>query len=221
VSVILASKGYPGSYAKGKTITIEEVPKGTLSQTAAGRRLTSQSDVTVFHAGTTVKDSQILTAGGRVLAVTAYAPSLREAVDLAYAGVEKVHFEGKTFRRDIAYRYARSLYESGAHLMHRRALASQSSGHSGLTYAQAGVSVDAGNELVERIKPHVRATRRPGADAEIGGFGGVFDLKAVGYQDPVLVSGTDGVGTKLHVAIECGAHDTVGEQIGKSVQLGY
>jgi phosphoribosylamine--glycine ligase/phosphoribosylformylglycinamidine cyclo-ligase len=72
------------------------------------------------------------------------------------------------------------------------------------------VSVDAGNDLVERIKPFVRATRRTGADAEIGGFGGVFDLKAVGYTDPVLVSGTDGVGTKLHVAKECGVHDTIG-----------
>jgi phosphoribosylamine--glycine ligase/phosphoribosylformylglycinamidine cyclo-ligase len=72
------------------------------------------------------------------------------------------------------------------------------------------VSVDAGNALVERIKPYVRATRRPGADAEIGGFGGVFDLRAVGYADPVLVSGTDGVGTKLHVAKATGAHGTVG-----------
>lgn len=80
-----------------------------------------------------------------------------------------------------------------------------------LTYSQAGVSVDAGNSLVEAIKPFVRATRRSGADAEIGGFGGVFDLKATGFQDPVLVSGTDGVGTKLKVAIETGIHDFVGE----------
>jgi phosphoribosylamine--glycine ligase / phosphoribosylformylglycinamidine cyclo-ligase len=57
----------------------------------------------------------------------------------------------------------------------------------------------------------VRSTRRAGADAEIGGFGGVFDLKATGYKDPVLVSGTDGVGTKLHVAISAGIHDTVGK----------
>ena len=72
------------------------------------------------------------------------------------------------------------------------------------------MSVDAGNSLVERIKPFVRATRRSGADAEIGGFGGVFDLKATGYKDPVLVSGTDGVGTKLKVAIEAGIHEFVG-----------
>ena len=79
-----------------------------------------------------------------------------------------------------------------------------------MTYAQAGVSVDAGNALVDSIKPHVRATRRVGADAEIGGFGGVFDLKAVGYRDPILVSGTDGVGTKLRVAVDVGIHDLVG-----------
>ena len=81
----------------------------------------------------------------------------------------------------------------------------------GLTYAEAGVSVDAGNALVEAIKPLVRTTRRPGSDASIGGFGGVFDLKSAGYEDPVLVSGTDGVGTKLRVAVDVGIHDTVGE----------
>jgi phosphoribosylformylglycinamidine cyclo-ligase len=80
----------------------------------------------------------------------------------------------------------------------------------GLTYAQAGVDIDAGNRMVELIKPLVRATARPGADAEIGGFGGLFDLKRVGYRDPVLVAATDGVGTKLKVAIESGHHDTIG-----------
>lgn len=80
----------------------------------------------------------------------------------------------------------------------------------GLTYAQAGVDIDAGNRMVELIKPLVRATARPGADAEIGGFGGIFDLKRVGYRDPVLVAATDGVGTKLKVAVETGRHDTIG-----------
>jgi phosphoribosylamine--glycine ligase/phosphoribosylformylglycinamidine cyclo-ligase len=73
------------------------------------------------------------------------------------------------------------------------------------------VSIDAGNALVEAIRPFVRSTRRTGADAEIGGFGGVFDLKAVGYTDPVLVSGTDGVGTKIRIAIDVGIHDLIGE----------
>ena len=80
----------------------------------------------------------------------------------------------------------------------------------GLTYSDAGVDIDAGNELVTRIKPLVRATRRPGADGEIGGFGGLFDLRAAGFSDPVLVAANDGVGTKLKVAIEADRHDTVG-----------
>ena len=80
----------------------------------------------------------------------------------------------------------------------------------GLTYAEAGVDIDAGAALVERIKPLARATRRPGADAQLGGFGALFDLKAAGYDDPLIVSTTDGVGTKLKIAIETGLHDTVG-----------
>jgi len=80
----------------------------------------------------------------------------------------------------------------------------------GLTYAQAGVDIDAGNALVERIKPLAKSTRRAGAEASLGGFGALFDLKAAGYDDPLLVSTTDGVGTKLKVAIETGIHDTVG-----------
>ncbi len=80
----------------------------------------------------------------------------------------------------------------------------------GLTYAEAGVDIDAGNRMVELIKPLVRATARPGADAEIGGFGGIFDLKRAGFSDPVLVASTDGVGTKVKIAIETGRHDTIG-----------
>ncbi|MEO8811524.1 MAG: phosphoribosylformylglycinamidine cyclo-ligase [Caulobacteraceae bacterium] len=80
----------------------------------------------------------------------------------------------------------------------------------GLTYEQAGVSIDAGAALVERIKPLARATRRPGADGALGGFGALFDLKAAGYGDPLLVSTTDGVGTKLRVAVESGIHEHVG-----------
>ena len=83
-------------------------------------------------------------------------------------------------------------------------------GRNGLTYAQAGVDIDAGNRMVELIKPLVRATARPGADAEIGGFGGLFDLKRAGFSDPVLVAATDGVGTKVKIAIETGRHETIG-----------
>ncbi|KAF9477520.1 aminoimidazole ribonucleotide synthetase [Pholiota conissans] len=178
VTVILASQGYPGSYPKGKIITFGMVP----------------SNVVVFHAGTKKSGEDVVTVGGRVLAVTAYASTLTEALKSVYEGVDQVNFEGKTFRRDIAH----------------RALASTTVRPAGLTYAQAGVSVDAGNALVDAIKPLVRATSRPGADVEIGGFGGVFDLKATGFRDPVLVSGTDGVGTKLRLAVDCEFHDLVG-----------
>ncbi len=83
-------------------------------------------------------------------------------------------------------------------------------GRNGLTYAEAGVDIDAGNRMVEMIKPLVRATARPGADAEIGGFGALFDPKRAGFTDPVLVATTDGVGTKVKIAIETGVHDTIG-----------
>jgi phosphoribosylformylglycinamidine cyclo-ligase len=85
-----------------------------------------------------------------------------------------------------------------------------SEGANGLKYSDAGVDIDAGNELVNRIKPHIRTTIRPGADGEIGGFGGLFDLRAAGFSDPVLVAANDGVGTKLKIAIESGNHGTVG-----------
>lgn len=83
-------------------------------------------------------------------------------------------------------------------------------GHNGLTYADAGVDIDAGNALVERIKPAANRTRRSGVMSGLGGFGALFDLKAAGYQDPILVAATDGVGTKLRIAIDTGHVDTIG-----------
>jgi phosphoribosylformylglycinamidine cyclo-ligase len=83
-------------------------------------------------------------------------------------------------------------------------------GRKPLTYADAGVDIDAGNRLVDLIKPMARATRRPGADAELGGFGGLFDLRAAGFVDPILVAANDGVGTKVKIAIESGVYDTIG-----------
>lgn len=81
---------------------------------------------------------------------------------------------------------------------------------SGLTYADAGVDIDAGNELVERIKPAAKRTQRAGSMSGLGGFGALFDLKAAGYDDPILVAATDGVGTKLRIAIDTGHVDTIG-----------
>jgi len=87
----------------------------------------------------------------------------------------------------------------------------------GLTYADSGVDIDAGNRLVDLIKPMVRATARAGADAEIGGFGGLFDLKAAGFRDPVLVAATDGVGTKVKIAIETGLHAGIDVDAGLGI----
>jgi phosphoribosylformylglycinamidine cyclo-ligase len=85
-----------------------------------------------------------------------------------------------------------------------------SDGKNGITYADAGVDIDAGNDLVERIKPAAKRTVRPGVMAGLGGFGALFDLKDAGYTDPVLVAATDGVGTKLRIAIDTGNVDGVG-----------
>ena len=78
------------------------------------------------------------------------------------------------------------------------------------SYADAGVSIEHGNELVDRIKSSVAATRRPGVLGNLGGFGAMFDIASLGYKHPVLVSGTDGVGTKIKLAIKADRHDTIG-----------
>ena len=83
----------------------------------------------------------------------------------------------------------------------------------GLTYKDAGVDIDAGEALVARIGPAAKSTRRPGADADLGGFGGLFDLKATGLKDPILVAATDGVGTKLKIAIDTGRFDGIGQDL--------
>jgi phosphoribosylamine--glycine ligase/phosphoribosylformylglycinamidine cyclo-ligase len=155
-------------------------------------------DITVFHAGTSNSaEGQLVTSGGRVLAVTGVGATFNEALSRAYEGIGQVGFTGMFYRKDIGHRALKHLKNA--------------SNQEGITYAAAGVSIDNGNQLVEEIKSMVRTTRRPGADSEIGGFGGLFDLKAAGFRDPVLVSGTDGVGTKLKVAHLSNIHNTVGK----------
>ncbi|KAI9208830.1 phosphoribosylglycinamide synthetase [Polychytrium aggregatum] len=177
-TVVVAAGGYPNAYAKGKPITVHQ---------------STTPDVSVFHAGTAISNGQLVTAGGRVIAVTAVADTLEKAIHLARENVSLIQFEQMHYRRDIGHRALSRLLNS-----------------QGTTYAEAGVSIDAGNLLVDKIKPLVKSTSRSGADAVIGGFGGLFDLKAAGFRDPVLVSGTDGVGTKLKIAFAVGKHDTIG-----------
>eukprot|EP00794_Sanderia_malayensis_P000453 gene453-1095_t len=147
-------------------------------------------DLKVFHAGTSAKDNSIVTSGGRVLAVTGIGSSLSSAREMAYKGVEKISFDGMICRQDIAGRDLRA--------------------ERSVSYLSSGVDIDAGLSLVEAIKPLAEATARKGCTPDLGGFGGIFDLKACGYKDPILVSGTDGVGTKLKVAQTCNIHNTVG-----------
>lgn len=184
-TVIAVAEGYPGSYAKGREITLGSVLADTL----------------IFHAGTKLaENSQLQTSGGRVIAATSTAATLEEAVKQAYVGISSVHFQGMHYRKDIA---------------HRAFKATNSSNPASLTYASAGVSIDAGNELVKRIKSSVSRTKRPGSDAIIGGFGGTFSLSAAnpGHyhpESPTLIGAIDGVGTKLKIAHEMNTHNTVG-----------
>lgn len=178
-TVVVAAGGYPGTYPTGTAMTLQTPPE----------------DINHFHAGTTVKDGQLQTAGGRVIAANATAETLEEAVKRAYVGVEHISFDKMQFRKDIAH----------------RAFKQKAAEKEALTYASAGVSIDAGNDFVERIKSAVKSTRRPGADAEIGGFGGEVDLHRAGYTNaPVMVGAIDGVGTKLMIAQAMEKHDTVG-----------
>lgn len=149
------------------------------------------------------------------MAVTGTGSTLAGAQALAYEGVKCVHFDGMTYRKDIGYRSVSPLPPSSEPQLTPRLcsafLADAAAAPArAFTYASAGVSIDAGNDLVNLIKPIVKATKRVGSDSVIGGFGGLFDLKAAGFKDPILVSGTDGVGTKLKIAQTYGKHDTIG-----------
>ncbi|XP_033957828.1 trifunctional purine biosynthetic protein adenosine-3 [Pseudochaenichthys georgianus] len=154
------------------------------------------SGLQVFHAGTSLKDGAVVSTGGRVLTVTAVKSSLESALNAANQGVASVGFPGAVYRSDIGHRAI-------AHLKQ----------HRGLTYKDSGVDIAAGNKLVEMIKPLAKATSRAGCNAELGGFAGLFDLKAAGFIDPILVSGTDGVGTKLKIAQACGQHGGLGQDL--------
>jgi len=163
-----------------------------------GKAINITNDISggrVFHAGTVYKNGRLSTAGGRVLAAVSIAPTLKQAVSDAYAALSEISFEGMYYRRDIA---ARGL------------AAAPNARDAKLTYQFSGVSVEAGNTFVERIKSVVASTKRPGADADIGGFGGVFDLGSFGCPNIAIVGAIDGIGTKLMVAHSMNMHSTIG-----------
>ncbi|KAI0128558.1 phosphoribosylglycinamide synthetase [Xylariales sp. AK1849] len=154
--------------------------------------------INIFHAGTKIHNGKLQTNGGRVIASTATGDSLRAAVDKAYDGVKLIQFNKMYYRKDIAHRAFRPTEDT----------------KKAMTYAEAGVNIEGGNQFVERIKEAVRSTRIPGANAELGGFGGEVNLFEAGYtgstDNLVLVSAIDGVGTKLMIAQQTNKHDTVG-----------
>ena len=187
VTVVAAAKGYPDSYKKGDIISIDQ-------------SYTLTENDHVFHAGTVLNDGVLKTAGGRVLAATSTAESLQKALAQAYNIIDTISWPGKHCRKDIAHR-----------AMTPSARSQSIAPASGMTYAGAGVSISAGNELVERIKALAKSTARPGASGDLGGFGGVIDLAKAGYKEvPLLVTGTDGVGTKLRIAQAMNKNDTIG-----------
>lgn len=176
LTVVAASPGYPRSSTPG-------LPISGLDDTA--------DHTTVFHAGTRRCGSEVVTAGGRVLAVTGVGPDLRTARNRAYGGIERLSFDGAQVRRDIGH----------------RALA-------GLTYAQAGVSLEAGAAVVADIKDVVRETHGPEVLAGVGAFGGMFSAMALKALDhPVLVSSTDGVGTKTRIGTAVGRVGGLGHDL--------
>lgn len=157
-TVVAAAGGYPGDYVRGDTLTIDPPPRGSVS-----------SDSIIFHAGTTLSGNTLKTAGGRVIAATSIAATLEDAIADAYTLMSTIHFKDMHYRTDIGQKA----------LQQRKG----SSNGQAMSYASAGVSVSSGNELVDRIKPMVASTARPGASASIGGFGGDLDLSAAGYKE--------------------------------------
>ncbi|XP_046688341.1 LOW QUALITY PROTEIN: trifunctional purine biosynthetic protein adenosine-3-like [Homalodisca vitripennis] len=184
VAVIMASKGYPESSSKGDVIEgVKDVMESSGTQ--------------VFHCGTGMVDGKLVTAGGRVLAVVSKSESLSMTATLATAACQRIHFPGAQFRTDIAHKgIPRWILKRGK-----------------LTYKASGVDIAAGDALVSTIKPAVAATSRAGVMGQLGGFAAAFDLKEAGYEDPILVSGTDGVGTKLKIAQECGQYSSLGQDL--------
>ncbi|KAH9495091.1 hypothetical protein Btru_018135 [Bulinus truncatus] len=185
LGVVVVSGGYPENYKKGIPISgISEVERGGLK---------------VFHAGTNLNENgQVVTSGGRVLAVVATETSLVEANKKATAAAAKIHFDGAFFRRDIGHKCFQS-----SPLVPKECEES-------LQYKDSGVDIEAGDYLVNAIKPLAKMTRRSGCNADLGGFGGIFDLTDAKLVNSVLASRTWGVGPKLRFAEHLGHHYSIG-----------
>jgi len=227
-SIVMAAPGYPENPRQGIPIILnaeedEENGSGVVSggtaapagSQAGASAASGPNGAYILEAGTAVRDGQLVSAGGRVLAVTAKAPSLEAALDAAYARLALVSFPGAQFRRDIGLKGLRD--EARSATENRSDLA----GGPGSVplpkksaYAAAGVDIDAGNEAVRLMGKAVRSTYGREVLAGIGSFGGLYDASALkAMKAPVLVSSTDGVGTKIRLAAQCGKSASVGSDI--------
>ncbi|RPI34243.1 MAG: phosphoribosylamine--glycine ligase [Chloroflexota bacterium] len=190
VCIVAASPGYPDKVVTGQAITgLEQLIEPLVWPDGEG--------LVVFHAGTAIQDGRLVSSGGRVLGVTAWAGSLPEAISKAYAGMSQVHFEGMQYRKDIG----RDILKS--HASEKKS-----------AYEAAGVSIQAGNRAVSLMRQSVRSTFNTQVLSDVGAFGGLYQatgLKAM--DDPVLVASTDGIGTKVHLASVAGRISGLGYDI--------
>ena len=214
-TVVASASGYPGPYTRGDEITLDNLPSDTYvfhagTKTSSTAKVDREASCHVESPSaktgqspkskTDTSSNVLTTSGGRVIAATSCSKTLQEAISQAYTGIKCIHYRGMYYRSDIGKKGLEAQRDQTTKVNGNR-----------LTYASAGVDIDAGNTLVKRIKPLVASTARPGASAELGGFGGVFDLANAGYTSPPsIVVGTDGVGTKLKIAQAIGKHDTIG-----------
>ncbi|XP_033151341.1 trifunctional purine biosynthetic protein adenosine-3 [Drosophila mauritiana] len=183
VGVMLASAGYPETSTKGCIIS--------------GLPAANTPTQLVFHSGLAVNaQKEALTNGGRVLIAIALDGSLKEAAAKATKLAGSITFSGSgaQYRTDIA----------------QKAFKIASASAPGLSYKDSGVDIDAGDALVQRIKPLSRGTQRPGVLGGLGGFGGLFRLKELSYKEPVIAEATQGVGAKIHLALEHELYENVG-----------
>ncbi|CAO1316071.1 unnamed protein product [Diamesa serratosioi] len=187
VGVIMASRGYPETSTKGCVIKGMDV-------------VADKPQHLVFHSGVAKSDAgEYTTNGGRVLINVALSDDLKKAAALATSACKDVIFDGAQYRNDIAKKAFKSTIKSITY-------------KDSVSYKDSGVDITAGDALVQQIKPHAKSTNREGVIGGLGGFGGLFRLNALKktYKDPVLVLGTDGVGTKLKIAQQLKKHGSVG-----------
>ncbi|XP_067621275.1 trifunctional purine biosynthetic protein adenosine-3 [Eurosta solidaginis] len=185
VGVVMASAGYPEASTKG--CIIEGIPANTTNEL-------------IFHSGVAVgKSGEYLTNGGRVLIAVALRSDLRKAASVATKMCKGITFVGADaqFRSDIAQKAFKTL-KAYAPTLHA------------LSYKDSGVDIDAGDDLVQRIKPLSRGTQRPGVVGGLGGFGGLFRLNELDYKNPVICEAINGVGTKIKLALELKIYESIG-----------